>query len=196
MPSAAQIGEVKPMNKRDLRRQQLLERMADYVLAHGLQGASLRPLAAAAGTSDRMLLHYFADKDELLTATLNLVTQRLVTLLDSARTAPMPFQHLLPYLAIMLKDVQIQPYMRLWFALLTGAVEGTEPYRTIARRILTTFAGWIASALHVDDEADRAPMAALTFAIIEGLSIFDALGDDGLRADALAVLARSGVGLG
>ena len=178
------------MKKRDLRRQELLERMADHMLIQGLQGASLRPLAAAAGTSDRMLLHYFADKDELLTATLTLVTQRLVTLLDSARTAPMPFQQLVPHLALMLKDAQIQPYMRLWFDLITGAAEGTEPFRTIARRILTTLVDWIASALHVDHEADRAPMAALTLAIIEGLSIFDALGDDDLRADALAVLVR------
>lgn len=61
------------MRKADTRRQQILERLADHVLAHGMQAASLRPLAAAAGTSDRMLLHYFADKEELITATLALV---------------------------------------------------------------------------------------------------------------------------
>ena len=35
------------MRKAELRKQLLLERMADHVLAHGLQAASLRPLAAA-----------------------------------------------------------------------------------------------------------------------------------------------------
>jgi len=33
------------------------------VLEHGLIGLSLRPLAAALGTSDRMLLYHFRDKD-------------------------------------------------------------------------------------------------------------------------------------
>jgi AcrR family transcriptional regulator len=44
----------------------LLDRLADYVLAHGLTASSLRPLARAAGTSDRMLLYYFADKDAVM----------------------------------------------------------------------------------------------------------------------------------
>ena len=47
------------------RRGELLDRMAAHLLAHGLEGANLRPLARAAGTSDRMLLYYFADKEEL-----------------------------------------------------------------------------------------------------------------------------------
>ena len=54
------------MNFRNERREAAIERMADYVLSEGLGAATLRPLAAAAGTSDRMLLYYFADKDELL----------------------------------------------------------------------------------------------------------------------------------
>ena len=37
------------------RRALLLGKLADHVLAHGLSASSLRPLAKAAGTSDRML---------------------------------------------------------------------------------------------------------------------------------------------
>ena len=48
------------------RREELTEAAADYVLDHGLIGLSLRPLAAALGTSDRMLLYHFADKDDLV----------------------------------------------------------------------------------------------------------------------------------
>ena len=54
------------MNIRNDRREAAIERMADHVLSEGLAAGTLRPLAAAAGTSDRMLLYYFADKDELL----------------------------------------------------------------------------------------------------------------------------------
>lgn len=177
------------MKKGELRRQQLLERMADHVLAHGLQGASLRPLAAAVGTSDRMLLHYFTDKEALLTATLTLVTQRLIAVLESARADPLPFQTLLPHLAGMMQDVRIQPYMRLWLELIAFAAGEKEPFRSIAQHICTTFLNWIASALAVEREEERAPLAALTLAIVEGFIVFDALGDDAKRTVALAGVA-------
>ena len=44
------------------RRDELAEAATDYVLEHGLIGLSLRPLAAALGTSDRMLLYHFATR--------------------------------------------------------------------------------------------------------------------------------------
>jgi AcrR family transcriptional regulator len=49
------------------RRKVLLDEIADYVLAHGLADMSLRPLAAALGTSPRMLLYHFGSKEQLLT---------------------------------------------------------------------------------------------------------------------------------
>jgi hypothetical protein len=48
------------------RREELAEAATDYALEHGLIGLSLRPLAEALGTSDRMLLYHFADKDDLV----------------------------------------------------------------------------------------------------------------------------------
>jgi AcrR family transcriptional regulator len=48
------------------RRAQLLERCYGYVLEHGLASVSLRPLAAAVGSSPRVLLFLFGSKDELV----------------------------------------------------------------------------------------------------------------------------------
>jgi AcrR family transcriptional regulator len=48
------------------RRAELLDRAYDYVLDHGLAGLSLRPLAAATGTSPRVLLYLFGSKDGLV----------------------------------------------------------------------------------------------------------------------------------
>ncbi len=48
------------------RREELLARALPYLAEHGLAGLSLRPLAAALGTSDRMLLHHFGDKESLV----------------------------------------------------------------------------------------------------------------------------------
>lgn len=47
-------------------RQDLLDRATDHVLAEGLIGLSLRPLAAALGTSDRMLIYHFGSRDALV----------------------------------------------------------------------------------------------------------------------------------
>src|ERR1051326_8008687 len=48
------------------RRGKTLAQAADYVLEHGLEGLSLRPLAAALGTSPRMLLYDFGSKETLV----------------------------------------------------------------------------------------------------------------------------------
>jgi AcrR family transcriptional regulator len=48
------------------RRALLLERCYEYVLEHGLASVSLRPLAAAVGSSPRVLLFLFGSKDELV----------------------------------------------------------------------------------------------------------------------------------
>ena len=53
------------------RRDELLERAYAYVLEHGLVSVSLRPLAAAIGSSPRVLLFLFGSKDGLIRALLS-----------------------------------------------------------------------------------------------------------------------------
>ncbi|UUU43989.1 TetR/AcrR family transcriptional regulator [Streptomyces sp. NBC_00162] len=48
------------------KRADLLRRVREYVICNGLADLSLRPLAKALGTSDRMLLYYFGSKDRLV----------------------------------------------------------------------------------------------------------------------------------
>ena len=48
------------------RREELLDRSYAYVLSHGMSGLSLRPLAAAVGSSPRVLLFLFGSKDGLI----------------------------------------------------------------------------------------------------------------------------------
>ena len=60
------------------RREELAEGATDYVLEHGLIGLSLRPLGAALGTSDRMLLYHFSDKDDLVATVLRVSNDRSV----------------------------------------------------------------------------------------------------------------------
>lgn len=63
------------------RRHDLAEAACDYVLEHGVIGLSLRPLAAAIGTSDRMLVYHFGSRDALVAEILERSTARSVDLL-------------------------------------------------------------------------------------------------------------------
>jgi AcrR family transcriptional regulator len=47
-------------------RVKLLEGVVDYIMKQGLADLSLRPLAAALGTSPRMLLYFFGSKERLI----------------------------------------------------------------------------------------------------------------------------------
>ncbi len=178
------------MNVRDDRREAALERMADHLLVQGLAGASLRPLAAAAGTSDRMLLYYFKDKDELLTATLGRIMERLARLLDGVGggAGPMPFTALLLEIRAVFRSPALQPYMRLWIELAASAARDEAPHRAVAGQIADGFLAWTASRLQVEQEAGRIPLAALLLATVDGLALLDAVGRSAIADDAAAAL--------
>jgi AcrR family transcriptional regulator len=59
-----------PPSEPSARHEELLERAYRYVLEHGLSEMSLRPLAAAIGSSPRVLLFLFGSKDGLVRALL------------------------------------------------------------------------------------------------------------------------------
>ena len=113
------------MTKDDQRRVALIEKLADHMLIHGLSGSSLRALAKAAGTSDRMLLYYFRDKDELLAATSERIAARL-TIILAGRMAPTPLAEdaLIAHLIAVLGEEECWPYMRLWLEMASRAAGG------------------------------------------------------------------------
>lgn len=70
------------------RRELLLDAVTDHVLANGLIGLSLRPVAAAVGTSDRMLVYYFGSRDELVSAVVNRAGDRSIAVVEGLEGAP------------------------------------------------------------------------------------------------------------
>jgi AcrR family transcriptional regulator len=73
---------VRPLDPK--RRQELLDRSVDYVVANGIADLSLRPLAAALGTQAPVLLHHFGSKEHLVEEILGCVRDRLRSLGRSA----------------------------------------------------------------------------------------------------------------
>ena len=64
------------------RREQLLAAATDHVLDQGLIGLTLRPLAAAIGTSDRMLVYHFASRDSLVSEIVTATSERAVAAIN------------------------------------------------------------------------------------------------------------------
>jgi AcrR family transcriptional regulator len=67
------------------RKQELLDAAYGYALTHGLADLSLRPLAAAIGSSPRVLLYLFGSKEGLVAALLARARHEETALLDDLR---------------------------------------------------------------------------------------------------------------
>jgi len=114
------------------RRDQLLELATDYVLEHGLIGLSLRPLAAEIGTSDRMLLYHFADKDDLVAAVLTRCTDRSVAELRALPAAPDVRRAVAALWTAMTTD-QLDRCQRVYVEAGALGLFGREPYVSAVR---------------------------------------------------------------
>jgi AcrR family transcriptional regulator len=161
----------------------LIDRLADYVLAEGLAASSLRPLARAAGTSDRMLLYYFADKDAVIAAALERVAARMIGLLAmAAPPQPLAPAALRDHLAPLLADPGVWPFMRVWLDMAARAAQGDAGIRTVGAGIGRGFLDWLGQHLDVPPK-QRAGAAARLLIEIEGTVLLASLGlDDAITA--------------
>ena len=114
-------------------RERLLAAAVDYAAEHGLADLSLRTLAAALGTSHRMLIFHFGSKEGLLLEVVRTVEAQQRALLDELRANPgldplgqmqTLWQHL--------TSPALWPYERLFFEVYAQGLLGKEP----AKRLL------------------------------------------------------------
>jgi AcrR family transcriptional regulator len=165
------------LSKTDERRSAIVDRLADHVLAHGMVAASLRPMAKAAGTSDRMLLYYFTDKSELLAATLQRIAERMTdAMADQAAPEPLPLDALQKRLAGFLFDDRFWPYMCVWIELAGRSARGDSLFTPIASAIGQGFLAWGEAQLASDSDDARARDAAKLLVAIEGMVLVRAIG--------------------
>ena len=113
-----------------VRRLELAEQATDFVLEHGLIGLSLRPLAAALGTSDRMLLYHFTDKADLVATVLRVSNDRSVSGIRSLA----PSSDLRGAVRELWGEVSAEDQarcQRLYVEAAALGVLGAEPYATV-----------------------------------------------------------------
>lgn len=173
------------MANRQDQREKVIQMLADHLLTAGLAQTSLRQLAAACGTSDRMLLYYFADKAEIMTLVLGRVAEQFSSALDQALPPErLPPHVLLQQASALVRTPAMRPTMRLWLDMVAAAARQEQPFPAIATAILHQLMAWIEARLEGPPGPARRQRAAFLLALIDGIAIFDMTGGEA-EADAV-----------
>jgi len=149
-------------------RDRLLAAAVDQARRGGISDLSLRELAAAIGTSHRMLLYHFGSREGLLTAVSRAVdeAERSAQELSWAVTPDGARQFWRR-----LSDPQMWPAVRLFFELYVQSLLGRPGTEGFARDSVTSWTGPVAAALEeagLDPRTSQAE-ARLGLAVVRGL---------------------------
>ena len=157
------------------RRQELLDAVVKECAANGIGDRSLRDVAAAVGTSHRMLLHHFGSRNEFLLAIVEEVERRQRALLRELPTEPAAA------IAAMWADLrrpELRPFERLFFECYARGVQGEQPF---ARMLPGAVDAWL-----TEDETTDPALVRLGLAVMRGLLLDLVATDDRRGVDAAA----------
>lgn len=149
----------------------LLRKCLAYFLKHGVANLSLRPLAAAVGTSARMLVHHFGSKEQLIAGVMDRMRSRLQASFESAVRAQSHADCAEVMLAFwrLTTSRKYRPYLKLLFEVQILAIQNPTRY---AQYLTDTSASWgclIERAL--PSGARRQVTATLATAVLDGLML-------------------------
>ena len=153
--------------------------------AHGIGDRSLRDIAAAVGTSHRMLLHHFGSRNELLLAIVEEVERRQAALMHELPTEPAAA------VAAMWADLrrpELRPFERLFFECYARGVQGEQPF---ARMLPGAVDAWLAEAETTDPALVRLGLAVMRGLLLDLVATDDRRGVDA-AAQAFADLVQAG----
>ncbi|MBV7266692.1 TetR/AcrR family transcriptional regulator [Erythrobacter ani] len=169
-----------------LSRETLLPKLAAHVLEHGLGGASLRPLAKAAGTSDRMLIYHFGNKEQLVIDLLEYIAGVYSTALDMAIGPDRPKTRQECFERILEQGRQpgMQNFLVLWWEIVAGAARGVAGYREAADQMMTKQLAWLETQMPADDP-DPAGGARFLMTLLEGTLMLGVVGHERTASDGL-----------
>lgn len=158
------------------RRRVLAEAATDYVLDHGLIDLSLRPLAAALGTSDRMLLYHFTDKNDLVATVLRVSNDRSMTGIRALAPSSNPRQAVLDLWAVVSTPQQAR-CQRLYVEAAALGVLGAEPFASVVGEANEEWLGALADHLVASGlrRSDAGRAARLVEAAFMGLQLDEPL---------------------
>ena len=177
------------MSTTRMSRETLLPLLAAHVMQHGLADASLRPLAKAAGTSDRMLIYHFGNKDALVAALLDYLGTMFATALDTAfpkERAPSRRACAQTVYEITGRP-EFAPFFRVWWDIVAGCSDGNAAYLEAAGGMMDVLLDWVVDHLPETDPDPQAGARAV-MTVIEGAQMLRAVGRGDVAQAGLAAL--------
>jgi AcrR family transcriptional regulator len=165
----------------------LLPLLMGHVLENGLGRASLRPLANAAGTSDRMLIYHFGSKEKLIAELLSFAAGAYATGLEAVFAKgerPASRTALLARILDRNADAESQPFMALWWEIIGGAARDLPGYRAAAKGMVSQLLAWLEGHMPEGDP-DPTSGACLLLTAIEGAMMLTAVGHAGTAREGL-----------
>lgn len=187
------------MQTNRLSRETLLPLLAAHVLQHGLGGASLRPLAKAAGTSDRMLIYHFGNKETLISDLLGYIagiySSALETAMGSDRAKTR--QECVARILAQGRQPAMQAFLVLWWEIVAGSARGLPGYKEAAEQMMTKLLSWLETQMP-DGDPDPIGGARYLLTLIEGTLMLGTVGHartarEGLLASDLASNVAGGL---
>ena len=169
------------------RRQELLDAVVKECAERGIGDRSLRDVAAAVGTSHRMLLHHFGSRDELLLAIVDEVERRQRALLPELPSEPAAA------MAAMWADLrreELRPFERLFFECYARGAQGERPF---VQMLPGAVEAWLAEAGAADPALVRLGLAVMRGLLLDLVGTDDHAGVDA-AAQAFVDLVRRGSG--
>lgn len=160
------------------RKQELVDGLISYLMKHGLADLSLRPMAAAVGTSARLLIFHFGTKEELLAEVLQEMQARLRRSFTnlSARSSSRRGSMLRVFWDWALEKKNFN-YLCLLYQLHVLALQSPKKYARYLERNTLNWLEWVQGKL--PPERRDPVLATLFLAVFDGL--FIALMDSGDR---------------
>jgi AcrR family transcriptional regulator len=151
------------------RKQELTESILEYLLAQGLSEVSLRPLAAAVGTSARLLIYHFRSKEGLLAEVLEVLQSRLRDSFSEVLAARVD-EAGEPPLKTFWKWATARRnfrYLKLLYELQILAAQNPKSYARYLRRHSSSWIELVRTALPASER--RSAVATLMIAVFDGL---------------------------
>jgi AcrR family transcriptional regulator len=136
----------------------------------GLAALTYGAVARRLAISDRMVVYYFPTKNDLVAAVLHEIGERLrEAVARTVKAPPVTFEALLQHSWPVLATPAGDRVFRLFFQLVGLASDGSEPYRSAARRLIEDWAEWLAPLMVVPNGVTPRQAALSALARIDGL---------------------------
>jgi AcrR family transcriptional regulator len=163
-----------------VRRAELLARIVEYALDHGVTSLTLRPAAEAAGTSGRMLIHHFGSRDAMVAEVVLAIEERLAaSIAGGAASDP---AGVLRHIWTTTAQQPMRPLVRAVFETWGRALVSPDEYGGFLQRIFRPWRDALAAALEAagEPEPSARSKATLAMAAFNGLQLarLTSAGDD------------------